>query len=164
VTVAEWTALGDDVARAVGVVVAQAGCSSADALALLLAAAEASGRSVEQTAVSVIDRRLRFDRPKPGSMLQRRVSAHCVEVGVGDAALNAAGDRASGAREPARGSRERAIEKPGPARLRSTTKDAFEQYSTIVPCVPPGAIHGTKVAIKTCRSRRACDPSITPPG
>ena len=79
-TVAEWTGLGDDVARAVGVVVAQAGCSPSDALAWLLAAAEASGRSVEQIAVSVIDRRLRFDGPKPGSMLQRRVSSHCFEV------------------------------------------------------------------------------------
>ncbi len=89
-----WTSLGDDVARAVGVVVAQAGCSTSEALARLLAAAEASGRSIEQTAVSAIDRRLRFDRPKPGSMLRRRASAHCVEVGVRDAALNAARDRA----------------------------------------------------------------------
>jgi hypothetical protein len=92
VTVIEWTGLGDDVARAVGVVVAQAGCSPSDALALLLGAAEASGCSIERTAVSVIDRRLRFDRPKSGSMLQRGVSAQCVDVVVRDAALNTAGD------------------------------------------------------------------------
>jgi hypothetical protein len=98
VTMTEWTSLGDDVTRAVGVVVAQAGCSTSEALALLLAAAEASGRSIEQTAVSAIDRRLRFDRPTAGSMLRRRVAAYCVEVGVRDAALNAAGDRSSDAR------------------------------------------------------------------
>jgi hypothetical protein len=79
VAVTEWTNLGDDVARAVGVVVAQAGCTPSDALALLLAAAEASRTSVEQAAVSVLERRVRFDRRR-GSMLQRRVAMYCLEI------------------------------------------------------------------------------------
>ena len=88
----EWVCLGDDVARAAGVVVAQTGCSPSEALARLLSAAEASGRPIYATAVSVIERRLRFDRDPVvfGSMLRRRVADQCLEVGARDAALNAA--------------------------------------------------------------------------
>jgi hypothetical protein len=97
-TVTEWTSLGDDVARAVGVVVAQADCSPAEALARLLAAAEAAGSSVEATAVAAIERRLRFDRASAGSVLRTRVSVQCVEIGARDAALNATGEWATDAR------------------------------------------------------------------
>ncbi len=79
-TVTEWTSLGDDVARAVGVVVAQAGCSPSEALAVLLAAAEAAGLTIEATAVAVIERRVRFHPPIAGSMLRRRTSAECIDV------------------------------------------------------------------------------------
>jgi hypothetical protein len=94
----EWTSLGDEVARAVGVVVAQTGCSPSEALAVLLAAAEASGCAIDRTAVAIIERRLRFDEPNAGSMLRRRVSAQCVEVGARDSALNGAGNWTSDAR------------------------------------------------------------------
>jgi hypothetical protein len=91
----EWTCLGDDVARAAGVVVAQIGCRPFEALQILRAACDASGRPMDEIAVAVIERRVRFDHypAVPGSMLRRRVSAQCLEIGAGDAALNCASDR-----------------------------------------------------------------------
>src|SRR3954469_21837923 len=97
----EWTCLGDDVARAAGVVVAQTGCRPFEALQILRAACGASGRPMDEIAVAVIERRVRFDHDAAfrGSMLQRRVSAQCLEVGAGDAALNRTRDWAADACE-----------------------------------------------------------------
>src|SRR5262245_5735589 len=92
---ADWMCHGDDVARAAGVVVAQTGCSAPEALGLLRSRAVHGGRTMQDLAVSVIERRVRFDVEAMvfGSMLRRHVTTKCLEVGAGDAALNTAGDR-----------------------------------------------------------------------
>ena len=50
-----------------------------------------TGRTMQETAVDVIERRVRFDGEAVvfGSMLRRRALGRCLEVGASDAALNA---------------------------------------------------------------------------
>ena len=59
--VPEWAMHGDEIARAVGIVSSQAGCSAAAALVLLQEYAMRAVRGLSEIAVSVIDRELRFD-------------------------------------------------------------------------------------------------------
>jgi hypothetical protein len=96
----DWACHGDDVARAAGVVVAQTGCSAPEALGLMRERVTDTGRTMQEIAVAVIERRVRFDGEAVGfgSMLRRRVVAQCVEVGAGDSALNAPRDRRPEAR------------------------------------------------------------------
>jgi hypothetical protein len=93
----DWACHGDDVARAAGVVVGQTGCSAPEALALMRARVVRTGHTMQEIAVAVIERRVRFDGEAVvfGSMLRRRAAAQCLEVGARDAALNAPSDRAS---------------------------------------------------------------------
>jgi AmiR/NasT family two-component response regulator len=51
------------VAQASGMVSVQAGCTPDQALALMNARAEKCGRKVEEIAVAVVERRIRFDSP-----------------------------------------------------------------------------------------------------
>src|SRR5438552_11059651 len=87
----DWACHGDDVARAAGVVVAQSGCSAPEALCLMRERVTGTGRTMQEIAVAVIERRVRFDGEAAmfGSMLRRRVVAQCVEVGASEPALNA---------------------------------------------------------------------------
>jgi len=86
----DWACHGDDVARAAGVVVAQTGCSAPEALGLMRERVAGNGHSMQELAVAVIERRVRFDGETVvfGSMLRRRALRECVEVGASDAALN----------------------------------------------------------------------------
>ena len=87
----DWACHGDDVARAAGVVVAQTGCSAPEALSLMRDRVACTGRTMQEMAVAVIERRVRFDGEAVvfGSMLRRRALGQCIEVGDSDAALNA---------------------------------------------------------------------------
>jgi len=89
----DWACHGDEVARAAGVVVAQTGCSAPEAFGLMRERVARTGRTMQETAVDVIERRVRFDGEAVvfGSMLRRRALGRCLEVGASDAALNASG-------------------------------------------------------------------------
>ena len=52
---------GATVHQATGMIVAQAGLEPTDALLLLVENADATGRTVLETALDVVERRLRFD-------------------------------------------------------------------------------------------------------
>ena len=87
----DWARHGDDVARAAGVVVAQTGCSAPEALGLMRDGVTHTGRTMQEMAVAVIERRVRFDGEAVtfGSMLRRRALGQCIEVGASEPALNA---------------------------------------------------------------------------
>jgi hypothetical protein len=91
----DWVCHGDDVARAAGVVVAQTGCSAPEALGLMRERVARTGRTMQETAVEVIERRVRFDGEAVvfGSMLRRRALGRCIEVGASDTALNGSDSR-----------------------------------------------------------------------
>jgi AmiR/NasT family two-component response regulator len=55
-----WASLGTDIAHASGMVCAQADCSPDEALTLMEARAAATGRSLEDIADAVIERRIRL--------------------------------------------------------------------------------------------------------
>ena len=57
----DWATAGDDVARAVGMVMVQARCPADRALALMRARCVAGDRDLRDVAVAVIHRELRFD-------------------------------------------------------------------------------------------------------
>jgi AmiR/NasT family two-component response regulator len=55
-----WEHLSFDVAQAVGMVSAQAGCSATEAFELMTARARARNRTLDEIAQGVLDRSIRF--------------------------------------------------------------------------------------------------------